>query len=571
MATYPPPNFLEPLSVFNPANWETLDITLTTETADTRYLKYPVAQGLETLQDIIVNGSSTFNNPATINNTATFNNTANFDTNIVMTGTALTNYLEFPDGTKQYTASGNLLTSNNTWTGTNAFNNVNPITTTATMPATTDSSNKIPTTAWVQSAIQLNSSPILSSVGYYPAFNKTIGTWQTFNTPTNTQFVDIYTIGGGGNSGSDATNPTLGWSKGIGGCGGGGGMVLNSRVSYGNVSNAIAELNQPQFVCGTTNTLGNPTNLNYTQVWNGTFTQSGTTITLTTTTSGAMTAGTIITFTKSAYETAYPSTTTPYGAIYNQLIVVSGAGTSWQVVNTSSQTLSTAITATGYTPSVIWEGTFSQTGFIATAVSTTSGSFSYNSSVAYYLTCNSTANNIQLITDIDGSGNITLNTSMNVGATGGRILKVDAGNNLTTRFWSYGAGVNNAYTYFPYIAWCEGGYKGTNGTTNGAQEFGGQGGWGGTCVNYLPAGSEISNGGRGQNGGVNGDPSGFTKISGQGGYSYLANGKVMTINSLTSPTIGNYNQGSSTYSPSAFAVTHYMAGQGGCVLVCYEY
>jgi len=47
----------------------------------------------------------------------------------------------------------NLIPANNTWTGTNAFNNVAPITSTATQPASTDNSTKIPTTAWVQGAI----------------------------------------------------------------------------------------------------------------------------------------------------------------------------------------------------------------------------------------------------------------------------------------------------------------------------------------------------------------------------------------------------------------------------------
>ena len=59
----------------------------------------------------------------------------------------------------QVTAASNgsagtaLLTSNNTWTGTNAFNNAAPITSTATQPSAGNSSTKIPTTAWVQTAI----------------------------------------------------------------------------------------------------------------------------------------------------------------------------------------------------------------------------------------------------------------------------------------------------------------------------------------------------------------------------------------------------------------------------------
>ena len=61
MATYPPPNFIEPLDEFNTTNWIT-SATAVGFTPDqiaylnAKYLKYPVAQGLETLQAIIVNG-----------------------------------------------------------------------------------------------------------------------------------------------------------------------------------------------------------------------------------------------------------------------------------------------------------------------------------------------------------------------------------------------------------------------------------------------------------------------------------------------------------------------------------
>ena len=591
MANYNPP--LENLPIFDNSVFVSPDTALTIDYANKHYLKFPTAQGTENLLAINVAGLASMLSGIDIADGTN-------KTNIDQSGANITIDNNVNNGTLIYKAnngsgvettilSANSTNASLTTTGTTTLTSANltltttnPPTCSATQPASSDSSTKIPTTAWVQSAIAGGAtSPILSSVGYYPYYNKTIGTWQTFNTTTGTQFVDIYTIGGGGFSGSDATDPTLGWSKGIGGCGGGGGMVLNSRVSLGGYSNAIAELNQPQFVCGTTNTSGNPTNLNYTSVWSGTFTQNGTTITITSTTSGAMAIGAVLTFTKSAFDTAYPASTTPYGAYYNQLIVWSGSGSTWQVVNTSSQTLSTAISGTAYNPTVIWEGTFSQSGFEITPVSTTSGSFSFNSSVTYYLTCNSTANNIQAITGVSATtpGNLTVNTSMTLGATGARILRVDAGNNVMTRFWSYGAGMNNAYPYFPYIAWCEGGFKGTNGYEVSLTMYGGQGGYGGTCINYLPAGAQTSNGARGQNGGTNTDPSGFTKVSGQGGYSYLTNGKdSMTINGVvtsgniyTSPQLYQYNQGGSTYSPSAFAVNHYPAGQGGCVLVCYKY
>ena len=152
MSVFPPPTEIVP--IFNPLDYLRQDSTLTKEYADLHYLQFPVAQGTESLQETIVNGPAVFNDSLTANN------------NIVIDGIPNTNYLEFPDGSKQYTAppAGNLLTSNNIFTGTNAFNNAAPITSTATQPAFNDSSTKIPTTAWVQSAITSVGTPTLSSV-----------------------------------------------------------------------------------------------------------------------------------------------------------------------------------------------------------------------------------------------------------------------------------------------------------------------------------------------------------------------------------------------------------------------
>ena len=588
MANYNPP--LENLPIFDNGLFVTSDLSLTVEKGDKRYLKFPNAQGTENLLEINVAGVADFlSGMNIIDNTSI--------TNIDQVGSSLVIDNNVNSGTIQmnvnnssgvqsspFTVSSTIATLSSQNCNINAtgsvvmntptltFNSTNPPTCSAVQPASTDSTTKIPTTAWVQSALAGATSytPILSSVGYYPAFNKTIGTWQTYNTTSNTQFVDIYTMAGGGALGNTATNPTLGWSKGIGGSGGGGGMVLNSRVSLGGYNNALAVLIQPQFVCATTNSQGQTTNTNYTNVWTGTFTQSNTTITLTSTLTGVMSVGTILYYTKSAFDSAYPSATTPYGGYFNQLQIVSGSGTSWQVQSQQSQTLATAVSATGYTPEVVWSGTFTQVGNVVTAVTTTSGTFFYDSNIPSYLVCTGTANNTQFLTATSGS-DVTVNTSQTVStAIAGRILYVRCGPNVSSRFWSYGAGVNNAYSFFPFIAWCEGGFRGSNGSTNGAQEFGGQGGFGGTVVSYLPYGAQVSAGAKGQNGGVNDDPSGFTKISGQGGVSILTNGKTMTINSLTTPALYQYNQGASSYSPSAFAVNITPASQGGMVLVCYK-
>ncbi len=62
----------------------------------------------------------------------------------------------------------NLLVSNNTWTGTNSFTNTatGSLTSSAVQPAANDSSTKVPTTAWVQSAI----SAIPSVTQFVPKF-----------------------------------------------------------------------------------------------------------------------------------------------------------------------------------------------------------------------------------------------------------------------------------------------------------------------------------------------------------------------------------------------------------------
>jgi hypothetical protein len=105
MATYPPPNPQQG-SIFNPSDWiEGNNSNLDIEYLNEHYCKFPVAQG-----------NMSF---AGINNTGT----TTIGQNLVMTGTPNVNYLEFPDGTKQYTAvagddildTANVFTQNNTF------------------------------------------------------------------------------------------------------------------------------------------------------------------------------------------------------------------------------------------------------------------------------------------------------------------------------------------------------------------------------------------------------------------------------------------------------------------------
>jgi hypothetical protein len=73
MSSTNPPN--PNVSTFNNLYWSITDIPLTQSQADRRYLKYPVAQGKETLQDIDVNGVANFNQPLTMTSATAANRT----------------------------------------------------------------------------------------------------------------------------------------------------------------------------------------------------------------------------------------------------------------------------------------------------------------------------------------------------------------------------------------------------------------------------------------------------------------------------------------------------------------
>jgi hypothetical protein len=62
MATYPPPNFIEPLPIFNTANWVIDTSAPTTANFDSRYLRFPVAQGTESFNDLISLGTANLTN-----------------------------------------------------------------------------------------------------------------------------------------------------------------------------------------------------------------------------------------------------------------------------------------------------------------------------------------------------------------------------------------------------------------------------------------------------------------------------------------------------------------------------
>lgn len=89
MSAYYPPTENVPIfdaSLFRTTN-DTTSQYLTKDEADRLFLQYPFGQGTETIPSLIVSNNQTTGG------------------NIVMNGTSGTNYLEFPDGTRQYTAT----------------------------------------------------------------------------------------------------------------------------------------------------------------------------------------------------------------------------------------------------------------------------------------------------------------------------------------------------------------------------------------------------------------------------------------------------------------------------------
>jgi hypothetical protein len=109
MASYNPPT--ENLAIFDPSVFLQQDIALTTAIGDTRYLRYPNAQGTENMADTNINGI------LTTNSTVNFNETT-----------------------------------------------LGSLTSLAIQPASNDSSTKVPTTAWVQTAIAGAPSSTLNAV-----------------------------------------------------------------------------------------------------------------------------------------------------------------------------------------------------------------------------------------------------------------------------------------------------------------------------------------------------------------------------------------------------------------------
>jgi len=116
MSVYPKPTAQQG-AIFNPDLWIVSDVNgVSVDYLNENYLQFPVAQGFETLNGMTNLQSTTIGK------------------NLIMSGEYLTNYIQFPDGTQQFSASGSgtgdaLLTGGTsstpqTFTGYNNFSNV---------------------------------------------------------------------------------------------------------------------------------------------------------------------------------------------------------------------------------------------------------------------------------------------------------------------------------------------------------------------------------------------------------------------------------------------------------------
>ena len=209
MSNYPKPN--EDLSIFNELEFNKLTQELTiNDSVNSSYLKnnflnYPVAQGTENFENLIINGPLTLNNNTIIDGNITAN-TINYNT----ISPAITGANEDGD---------------NTFTALNTFDN-HPLIS-ATMPDYSDNSNKIPTSIW------FNNEYIERQINYYNAHViskvNNSGTQQYLNISLiGYEMMDIVILGAGRGSGVNTT-PSGGQWK-LGGSGGGGACVAITSI-----------------------------------------------------------------------------------------------------------------------------------------------------------------------------------------------------------------------------------------------------------------------------------------------------------------------------------------------------
>lgn len=262
MATYNPPT--ENLPIFDPIVFRSRDTALTQAEADLLYLHYPNAQGTENLQAINVAGNIIQSN-SEVNSIVQQNITTNGISNTLRQTTiygdlslkrpsttnggalALWDVASGSSGafTQFYQSGATMYYYNRVNSGNHRFYNftntgaqvnpltidylnltiatVNPPTCSATQPASTDSSTKIPTTAWVQSAISAGGG------GTNKTYTTFYNTNQTVTLPANCNSIDIVLTGAGGIGGNNQDLNAGAYYS--GGSGSGGNSVIGNKLT----------------------------------------------------------------------------------------------------------------------------------------------------------------------------------------------------------------------------------------------------------------------------------------------------------------------------------------------------
>jgi len=220
MSTNNPPN--PNINIFNNAYWASSSDSLTQEAADLRYLRWPVAQGDETLKNITVQGNATITNGS---NSLILNSNAS----ATQYNPCVTNGAQVISGngtvdnetlilTTQSTTNNGIIINNSSVN----FSSTNAPTSNQTLLASNDNSNKIPTTAWIQS--------ILSSAG--SVYSVRYITNQTVVTPNNCRCIDLVVMGAGGAAGDFFMDPTT-FMMYFGGSGSGGNCISANGIPMG--------------------------------------------------------------------------------------------------------------------------------------------------------------------------------------------------------------------------------------------------------------------------------------------------------------------------------------------------
>jgi hypothetical protein len=196
MSSTNPPN--PNVDAFNNLYWTAIDEALTTIDGDKRYLRFPTAQGKETFQNIDVNGISQFNTNITFGSSTSADLTPIFTTNktniIIGVGGEGQMDIECPLSLSNanITQTDQQVGSFNTLQSTTFSNTaVGSLTSSATQPASNDSSTNVPTTAWVQTAISTTPS-ILCSNNTFTGTNDFTNDI-TIGSPSSTNFTPIFT------------------------------------------------------------------------------------------------------------------------------------------------------------------------------------------------------------------------------------------------------------------------------------------------------------------------------------------------------------------------------------------